>query len=121
MTRTGILLVILCSLSASFSNFLLRYSSNKIITLEHNWRFIFAILKDPLFLLGVLLYGIAGIIWIQVLASEQLSIAYPFLIGLTFIIITCGAILFFHENVTINKLLGFLIILFGIFMVVRGE
>lgn len=72
---------------------------------------------QPLFDLGVILYGLAALVWFRVVASEPLSIAYPVLISLTFILVMAGATLLFHETMTLRKLIGVGIILGGIFLI----
>ena len=79
-----------------------------------------ALLHQPLFVVGVLLYGLAALIWFQVLSIEQLSTSYPLLVSLTFLLVTIGAAVFFHEVVSIQKIAGIGIIVLGIVLVSRG-
>lgn len=75
------------------------------------------LIKQPIFDLGLLLYGLAALIWFRVVASEPLSSAYPLLVSLTFILVTIGASIIFHELLSWRKVIGLAIILFGIFMI----
>lgn len=72
---------------------------------------------QPLFDLGVILYGLAAVVWFRVIASEPLSIAYPLLVSLTFILVMVGAAILFHETITLRKLIGVGIILGGILLI----
>ena len=76
--------------------------------------------KQPLFLIGFILYGMAALVWFRVIATQPLSTAYPLLVSLTFIFVTLGAVILFQESFTWLKLIGLVIILTGIFMVGRG-
>jgi len=58
---------------------------------------LFGLGKQPLFLSGVFLYGLSALIWFSVISSEQLSTAYPILVSMTFILVTAGSVVFFHE------------------------
>jgi multidrug transporter EmrE-like cation transporter len=73
--------------------------------------------NQPLFDLGFILYGLAALIWFQVIASEPLSMAYPVLVSLTFLFVTLGAVAIFQESLSWRKIIGLAIILLGIFII----
>jgi len=79
-----------------------------------------ALAHQPLFIAGVLLYGLAALIWFQVLSLESLSTSYPLLVSFTFLLVTVGAAVFFHEAVTVQKIAGIAIIVLGIVLVSRA-
>ncbi len=79
-----------------------------------------ALAHQPMFVVGVLLYGLAALIWFQVLSMAPLSISYPLLVALTFLLVTAGAIVTFHESVTVQKIAGIIVILVGIILVSRA-
>jgi multidrug transporter EmrE-like cation transporter len=120
MTLTGWLWVIICSLSAASSSFLLRRSIDNIGKFEFELRSFFNLATQPLFFIGIILYGLTGIIWLRVLATEQLNIAYPVLISITFILVAFGSMVFFKEPMSAVKLVGLVLIVFGISFVARG-
>ena len=72
---------------------------------------------QPLFLLGVLFYAAAALVWFAVLSSENLSSSYPVLVGATFVFVALGAVLFFSEGISLIKALGMIVIVFGIAIV----
>ena len=78
---------------------------------------ILRLLGQPVFDIGFILYGLAALLWFRVVATEPLSLAYPLLVALAFLVITAGAVLVFHEPMTWHKVLGLTIILVGIFIV----
>ena len=78
------------------------------------------ILRSPLVLLGLLLYGIGALAWIAVLARLDLSLAYPFL-ALNFVLVTVASRLFLGESVPVLRWLGVLVICSGILLVARSN
>jgi multidrug transporter EmrE-like cation transporter len=46
-----------------------------------------------------------------------LSLAYPLLVSLTFSLVTAGAVVFFHESLTVQKMIGLATILVGIVII----
>jgi drug/metabolite transporter (DMT)-like permease len=78
------------------------------------------ILRSPLVLLGLLLYGIGALAWIAVLARLDLSLAYPFL-ALNFVLVTIASRLFLGETVPALRWAGILVICGGILLVARSN
>jgi drug/metabolite transporter (DMT)-like permease len=78
------------------------------------------ILRSPMVLLGLVLYGLGALAWIAVLARVDLSIAYPFL-ALNFILVTLSSQYLLGENVPGLRWLGVLVICSGIFLVARSS
>lgn len=79
------------------------------------------LLQEPAFVLGVLAYGLAALVWFKVLSVAEVSTAYPVLVGITFALVTVCAILLFHEKLSHLKLLGIAVILIGIVLVSCGS
>lgn len=75
------------------------------------------LLLDPLFATGFIGYFLAALVWFRVLATETLSIAYPVLVGITFLLVTSGAVVMFHEPMSLRKAIGLLVIVAGITIV----
>jgi multidrug transporter EmrE-like cation transporter len=69
---------------------------------------------QPLFAIGFIAYFLATVVWFRVVATEPLSLAYPILVSLTFAMVTGGAVLFFHESLSVQKVIGLATILAGI-------
>jgi multidrug transporter EmrE-like cation transporter len=81
---------------------------------------LFSLLRQPAFIGGFLLSGIAALMWFRILATQKLSTCYPLFVSLTYTLITIGAFYFLHEKISLQKLLGLLIIIVGITTVARG-
>ena len=78
------------------------------------------LVREPLFDIGFVLYGLSALIWFRAIATLELSMAYPVLVGIAFVIVTIGAFFLFHEPLTWRKSIGGLIIVFGIFFIGKG-
>lgn len=74
---------------------------------------IFSILFSPSILLGFLFYGSSSILWLYVLSKFELSKIYPVL-SLSYIGTLFAGYFLFGEAITFNKIIGILLICFGI-------
>jgi multidrug transporter EmrE-like cation transporter len=72
---------------------------------------------QPRFTAGFVMYALASIVWFRVVATEPLSIAYPILVSLTFLLVTAGAVVLFMEPLSLRKVLGLLVTLAGIVII----
>ena len=75
---------------------------------------------QPMFLSGVILYGLAAVVWFRILSIEDLSSSYPMLVGITFVLVVVGAVWFFDEDFSSQKLIGMVMILAGIGAIARA-
>ena len=76
--------------------------------------------KQWTFVLGLVAYALAAIVWFRVLSVAEVSTSYPILVGLTFVMVTVGAALFFKESVNLLKVVGIAAVLAGIVMIARA-
>ncbi|MEA2975602.1 MAG: hypothetical protein QOF19_1122 [Alphaproteobacteria bacterium] len=79
------------------------------------------LLLDLRFSAGMVLYIVSMLIWFRIISSEPLSVAYPVMLSLTVVMVTLGAVFWFHEQITLRLVLGIAIILAGIVVVAAGE
>lgn len=75
---------------------------------------------SPFILLGLTLYGLSFIIWLRVLSFNDLSRAYPIFATIVFLLTTLGSIIFLKESLSPFRVLGIIIILFGIYIVAHN-
>ena len=124
MTLKGLLLVGLVALLAAASNLMLRGGVARVggfgLAAERFFSDLLAVVRDPLVVGAVVLLGVAGLVWLRVISAELLSSAYPLLIGLSFVLVTVGAVLLFHEPLSWLKVLGVVVIIGGIVLVARA-
>ena len=124
MTSRGLLLVGVSAVLTAVANLLLRggvlgygtfsLAPGKIVG------GLLGLLSQPLFVAGVIFYGLAAVVWFAALSIEDLSTGYPVLVGLTFTLVAVGALVFFDESFSLQKVLGMLVILGGIVAVARA-
>lgn len=79
------------------------------------------LLSTPGFWLGLCLYGTGFLLWIMVLASEQISRVYPIGASLSFLLILAASSHFFGERYSIVSLAGVVLILAGIVICSTSE
>lgn len=117
MTQRGLLLLVAASVCAVAANLILRGSflrSGQFMLLPGRLPAeMLALCKRPMFLTGMALYGAAAILWFRVLSTQDLSLSYPLMVSLTFVMVTVGASFFFDEPMTWHKVLGLSVILAG--------
>jgi multidrug transporter EmrE-like cation transporter len=121
MTQNGLLLVLFCAICSVLSNLLLRSSLLRsggfAIGSGAMKEQVAALIREPLFLIGLLCYIVATVVWLHVVSRENLSVSYPLLISLTFLLVTSGAVYFFHEPLSLQKIIGLGLILAGVVVV----
>jgi len=79
---------------------------------------IIRLIKDPLIWGGLILFGMATLLWFVVLSNLNLSVAYP-LQSISYIIGIIAAIVIFKENVILIQWIGLIFILVGVYLVSR--
>ncbi len=123
MTHKGFILVVISALLTVMANLMLRAGVVKAggfsLSTETLAREVASLLRQPLFDMGMFLYGLASLVWFRVISTEELSRSYPLLVSLTFLLVTLGAVLLFRESLSIRKLIGLGVILAGILLVAR--
>jgi multidrug transporter EmrE-like cation transporter len=123
MTLRGFSLTLLCALMTMVSNLMIRAGVDRAggfpARISEVPAALLNLAHQPIFDIGFILYGLTALIWFRVVASEPLSSAYPLLVSLTFLLVTLGAVFFFHETLTWQKVVGLAIILLGIFIIGR--
>jgi drug/metabolite transporter (DMT)-like permease len=118
MTATGIVLVAIAAVLTAAANILLRVGVLRAGGFGASERGIaadlFALLQDPLFVLGGTLYALAALVWFRVISTEYLSAAYVLLIASTFVLVAVGGRFLLHEPFTLQRTIGLFVILVGI-------
>ena len=74
------------------------------------------LISDPIFILAVVIYAAATFLWVYVLRSVPLSIAYTFN-ALTFVVVPLLSVLFLGEILTIRNFIGAAFIIAGLLVV----
>lgn len=73
----------------------------------------------PLFLVACLVFATSTLLWLVVLATQKLSLAYPIQIGLVILMTGLVSTLLFSESISPRGYLGYFLIIAGVFLVSR--
>lgn len=68
----------------------------------------------PFSLLGLACYGISFLLYVVLVSRHDLSFLNPFTVGITSVLIFTSAAIFFHESITVSKVVGLIVILIGV-------
>jgi multidrug transporter EmrE-like cation transporter len=71
------------------------------------------------FVLGILCYGLSFITWMFLLSKKELSMIYPLTVGIVYALIMAASVVFFHEQFTLYKIIGVVLIGVGILFLVK--
>lgn len=121
MSVRGLLLIMAAALMTASGNVMMREgvvrAGGLSLAPEAFGREFRQLLLQPLFDGGVLLYGLASVLWFAIVSTEKLSTSYPLLVSMTFILVTLAATILFREPLSLPKVLGIVVILIGIVLV----
>lgn len=78
----------------------------------------FLALFSPWIFSGIILYGLATVVWIYLLSKMPISLLYP-LQSLAYVLTVVIAILVFHEHVSAWRWAGVVVIMFGVALIVK--
>jgi len=124
ISTQGILLIIVAATMMSFGSLGLKGGIDAIGGFGENigtiYKDVFALLINPIFIVGLGLYGAGTLVWMRVLSTEPISVGYPILMSIAFITVTGGAAFFFNEAITIPKIIGMVIIVVGVVIATNG-
>lgn len=81
--------------------------------------FLFKLIFDPYIFSGFISAFIASLFWMGVMTKFELSYAYPFMSG-AFILVFVLSIFLFHETITLQKIIGLILITTGILITSRS-
>ncbi len=75
--------------------------------------------RTPWILLGLACYAFSSVLWLDVLSKLDFSLAFP-MVSLTYVFQLLIGRFVFHETVGLERVVGVLLILGGLFFVVRS-
>ena len=101
----------------SLANLLLKIQSQKGLDMS-NLNIWYLITHNYLFISSVVAFAINLIFYLFALKHISMSVAYPIMIAVSFIIINGAAHFIFHEQIQLLQVLGYLLILVGVSLVV---
>ncbi len=107
MTLAGFTLLLITALCMALANLLIKTGITRLC-------------RQPVFVFGFALTGIAALMWLRILATQKLSTCYPLFVSLTYTLITLAAFYFLHEKISVQKMARLIAIIAGITAVARG-
>jgi len=115
---------ILAVIISAVGNLLLKYGISRIgnITLsaENLFAELFKIFTSPFIIIGLSGYVFGFLIWVKVLSTTEVSRAYPALVSSTVILVLLGSTLFLKEQLSVIKIAGVILIIFGIYFLFKS-
>lgn len=103
-----------------YSQLVIKFKVNELEMMPDNkWdKFIFFInfLMNPWIISSIISTLISGLVWMIVLKKFEISYAYPFL-SLNYILIIIFSFSFFNENISLQKIIGSMLIILGIIII----
>ena len=78
-----------------------------------------AFITNPIIWAGLVSFGLALMFYTYVLTKMNLSVAYPLMTSLGFLIVVSFSVLYFHENVQIAQIIGLVLVLLGLYLIAR--
>lgn len=89
------------------------FELNKLLNISYQ------VMLNPYIIIGLLAYIISFVVWLMVLSRVEISFAYP-LISIGYVLSAITAYYFFNEDLSVLRLLGIVVILFGVYLVARS-
>lgn len=83
-----------------------------------NRQFWTSVLLNWQFAVSGLLFGASSILWMHIVKRYPLSVAYP-MISLSYVFGMIAAMVFFHEQVSLQKWIGVALIMFGCCLIAK--
>ena len=103
---------------------IIKYKINEMGTIQlSSFRFVikyfYELVKSPLIICGIFSIFISAFVWMVALSRLQISIAYPVAVGLNFIVVVTVALIFFKEHLSVEKIIGIVLIFISVFLISR--
>ena len=122
---TNISIIFFCAILMVLSNTLLkRVLTDSGIIWEgkiFNWLHQFILLlKKPLMWYAITAYISANLLWVFILSSQKMNIAYPLQITLVFALTTIVSLYIFEEKLNHSGIIGLVSIIIGIILLIKN-
>jgi drug/metabolite transporter (DMT)-like permease len=80
---------------------------------------ILSVASSPFIWLGLGIYGASVLAWLWVLSKTDVSVAYPF-VGISFVLTAVMGALLLHENVSVLRIAGTALVIFGCILIAKS-
>lgn len=117
----GHVYIFLAVFFTSLSQLILKYQINAMSDIPQGLKiapFVIKLVFTNTWIMGCVLSTLcASFCWIGAISKFQLSVAFPYFSGLAFVVMTGMSVLLFGDPLSWYKIVGILLILFGILIV----
>lgn len=118
----SVVFVLLSVFMSATGQVLLKIGANRLGSLFVNRadisKDLIKIFSTPEVLAGICFFVAGFLLWIKVLTREELSYTYP-MTSISYVIIVLYSYLIFKETLTVNKVLGMILIISGVIFINR--
>jgi len=97
----------------------MRHIGHFTFTVNNFFPIAWQVTLSPWIIFGIACYVISMLVWLLVLSRTDVSIAYP-MVSLGYVISAIAAYFLLGEHVTLMRMTGIFIILFGVYLVARS-
>lgn len=111
-------LAIIQSLLLAGGQVFLKLALQHMLPFGWNWQFWGDLLTNWQFALCGLLYGAGTVLWFYIIKHFPFSMAYP-MVSLSYVFGMIAAMLVFHEEVSLTRWLGVLLIMAGCYFIAK--
>ncbi|MGR6832885.1 hypothetical protein [Aliivibrio wodanis] len=106
-----------------YSQIIIKWKSELLINLPDNYfdkaLSIFFVLINPWIISSIIATLLAGVSWMLVMSKFEISFAYPF-ISINFLLMLIVGVFIFGEPLTVSKVIGSVIVMFGLIVLARN-
>jgi len=92
------------------------FEFNDYVTMQDKITLALSMLANPYIVLSLVLTLFSGLSWMIAMTKFEISYAYPFTV-LSLVFVTIFSVQIFGETVSFARILGILLVIFGIFII----
>ncbi len=123
MSQQLVYLVLGSSIAAAASNSFLRIALKDRLVWKGDFGTLIVdllgLFRNPIFFVGMSFFVVSNVLWLLVLGSQKLSLAYPVQLGLVLTFNAVVSVLVFHESLSLVAWFGVVLISVGVFLISR--
>ena len=121
MWYKAIIILILSTVAGVVAQLVLKKGTFNLpdFSLQNFFLIIKEILTNYYLLLWICFGGVSAFLWFLAVSKLELSFAFPIVQSLTIVLVALGSYLFFAETISLWRWVGIILIIIGIFLVVK--
>ena len=112
----NMILILTSIIMGAVGQILLKVGANKLGSINTSIGGLLSIFRNSYILIGLVLFGTSFLLWVKVLTKNELSYVYP-MVSISYIIIILASKFLFNEPFTLNKMIGVIAIIAGVFFI----